>query len=126
MINKIIIQGNLVADPELKHSKNGIAYSSFRLGWSDSYKDKKNELFINCVSWGSIAEFVSKYFSKGYQIIVEGRLISRSYEDETSGKKIFITELVVERCSFCGRKNTIENNKDTVQNTSEEDGDLPF
>ena len=80
MLNKMIIQGNFVTTPEIKQTQSGKSVTSFRLAWSETYKEVKSELFVNCVAWGYTAEFISKYFMKGSQIIVEGRLISRSYE----------------------------------------------
>lgn len=146
MLNKMIIQGNFVTTPEIKQTQSGKSVTSFRLAWSETYKEVKSELFVNCVAWGYTAEFISKYFMKGSQIIVEGRLISRSYEDDTGTKK-YITELVVENCHFSGHKNATQNNEnETVNSISnvppkntykgknenytqdkfKEDGDLPF
>lgn len=142
MLNKMIIQGNFIATPELKQTQSGKSVISFRLAWSETYKETRSELFVNCVAWGYTAEFISKYFMKGSQIIVDGRLISRSYEDE-SGTKKYTTELVVENCHFCGYRNPQNPAEINQQNNSiqketkntqlnyeqeklDEDGDLPF
>lgn len=148
MLNRMIIQGNFVSTPELRQTQSGKSVISFRLAWSETYKETKTELYINCVAWGFTAEFISKYFVKGSQIIIEGRLISRSYEDE-SGTKKYVTELVADNCHFCGYRNT-QNPNDINQNNPvnrppkhddykqavskesftqdkfTEDGDLPF
>lgn len=147
MLNKMIIQGNFVTTPELKQTQSGKSMISFRLAWSETYKETKTELYINCVAWGYTAEFISKYFVKGSQIIVEGRLISRSYEDE-SGTKKYVMELVADNCHFCGYRNTQnpseinqastvnrqtkneyykqQANQEYTQDKFNEDGDLPF
>lgn len=137
MLNRMLIQGNFVTTPELKQTQSGKSVISFRLAWSETYKETKSELYINCVAWGYTAEFISKYFAKGSQIVIEGRLVSRSYEDE-SGTKKYVTELIVENCHFSGYKNTqqidasepqqkqIKKQETYEQNKFQEDGDLPF
>lgn len=137
MLNRMLIQGNFVTTPELKQTQSGKSVISFRLAWSETYKETKSELYINCVAWGYTAEFISKYFVKGSQIVIEGRLVSRSYEDE-SGTKKYVTELIVENCHFSGYKNTpqidaseqqqkqIKKQETYEQNKFQEDGDLPF
>ena len=127
MLNKMIIQGNIVATPELRETQSGKSVISFRLGWNETYKETKSELFINCVAWGYTAEFISKYFIKGSQIIVEGRLISRTYEDENTATKKYVTELVVDNCHFSGYRNSPQNeSNDNKSQKITEDGDLPF
>lgn len=156
MINKMILQGNLVATPEEHETQTGNAMVTFRIAWSETYAERKNELFINCVAFGSTAVFIAKYFEKGSQIIVEGKVTGRSYEDK-DGNKRYITDLVVDNCHFSGSKNSNSKNDESPekkeseklsknffehvskiqkdvklngtkyeQNTFDEDGDLPF
>ena len=150
MINKMILQGNLVAAPKDGETSNGNLMVTFRLGWSETYGERKTELFINCIAFGSTASFIAKYFEKGSQIIVEGKLTGRSYEDN-EGNKRYVTDLVVDSCHFCGskksestedseeskqisknfidhvsKKNFKAKDDEYKQNTFDEDGDLPF
>ncbi|MEG1431301.1 MAG: single-stranded DNA-binding protein, partial [Oscillospiraceae bacterium] len=78
MLNKIFLQGRLVADPELRHTTGGIAVTSFRMAVDRDFKDKetgeKKADFINVVAWRQTGEFVSRFFTKGRMAIVEGRL----------------------------------------------------
>ena len=74
MLNKIFLQGRLVADPEMRHTTSGVAVTSFRLAVDRDYKDRetgeKKADFINIVAWRSTAEFVSRFFSKGRMAVV--------------------------------------------------------
>lgn len=92
MLNKIFLQGRLVADPEMRHTQQGTAVASFRLAVDRDFKDKATGKaptdFINIVAWRNTAEFVCKYFSKGRMAIVEGQLNMRSYEDRDGNKRI--------------------------------------
>ena len=77
MLNKIQLQGRIVADPELRHTQSGTSVASFRIAVDRDYKkqDGSREAdFINIVAWRGTADLVSRYFSKGQMIIVVGRL----------------------------------------------------
>lgn len=91
MLNKIFLQGRLVADPELRHTASGVAVASFRLAVDRDFKDRdsgeKKVDFINVVAWRQTGEFVSKFFSKGRMAIVEGRLQLRDYTDKEENKR---------------------------------------
>ena len=88
MLNKIFLQGRLVADPEMRHTPSGVAVASLRLAVDRDFKDKetgeKKADFINVVAWRSTAEFVSRYFTKGRMAVVEGRLQIRDYTTGTA------------------------------------------
>ena len=106
MLNKSFIQGRLTATPELKTTKSGKAVTSFTVACQRDFAtqgQEKQSDFINCVSWGKTAEFISRYFEKGKMIIVSGALSTRSYEDR-DGKKRYVTELNVDNVQFCGSK----------------------
>ena len=79
-LNKVIMQGRLTADPELKQTPNGILVTSFSLALN---KDEGKADFFNIVAWRHNAEFICKYFKKGDGIIITGHLSSRSYEKES-------------------------------------------
>lgn len=103
MLNYSVLQGRLCADPELRQTGNGISVCSFRVAWSEKYKDNETKLFLNCTAWRSTGEMVSKYFSKGKEIIVEGKISTRDWEDKEGNKRSTV-EMTVERVSFCGPK----------------------
>jgi single-strand DNA-binding protein len=107
MINRAILQGRLVADPDLKHTQSGVAVVSFRIAVDRDRKSKdpnaQNCDFINVVAWRSVAEFISRYFSKGSLILVDGRIQVRDYTDN-NGNKRNVVEVVAENVNFCGKR----------------------
>ena len=92
MLNKIFLQGRLVADPELRHTQNGIAVASFRLAVDRDFKDRetgeRKADFINIVAWRQTAEFVSRFLTKGRLAIVEGKLQTRDYTDRAMALRL--------------------------------------
>lgn len=109
MLNRIILMGRLVADPELKQTPNGISVATFRLAVDRNYQSKNsNERqcdFISCVAWRQTGEFISRYFSKGRMIAVEGSLQTRSYEDKTGAKRTAY-DVVVDQAYFADSKSS--------------------
>lgn len=103
MLNKIFLQGRLVADPEMRHTPAGVAVASFRMAVDRDFKDKetgeKKADFISVVAWRGTAEFVSRYFGKGRMAIVEGRLQMRDYTDR-EGNKRTAAEVVADNIYF--------------------------
>lgn len=102
MVNRTILQGRLCADPEMRRTNNGTAVCSFRVAWSETVKDRETKLFLNCVAWQGTAEMICKYFRKGKELAVEGRLSTREYDDR-DGNRRSVTEMTVDRVHFCGK-----------------------
>ena len=77
MLNKVVLQGRLTAIPELMHTKTDKAVVHFSIAVEDSrsVNDEREVNFINCEAWNKTAEFICKYFEKGQQIIIDGRII---------------------------------------------------
>jgi single-strand DNA-binding protein len=113
MLNKVFLQGRLVADPELRHTPNGAAVATFRLAVDRDFKSKNPDEptadFVNIVAWRNSAEFVSRYFSKGRMALVEGRLQIRNYNDK-EGNRRSVTEVVADSIHFCDSKRDSDNN----------------
>ncbi len=101
-LNKVILIGYLVANPELKQTQNGNAVTSFRIGVARKMPKDTTD-FIDIVAWRTTAEFVCKYFSKGKPILVCGALQVRQWEDK-DGNKRYSTEVVADEVSFVGSK----------------------
>jgi single-strand DNA-binding protein len=110
MLNKVILMGRLTADPELRQTPNNISTLTFTVAINRQYqKDRETQTdFISCVAWRQTAEFISRYFSKGKMIIVEGALRSRTYEDK-NGSKHYVTEVQVDNVQFGESKNSGNN-----------------
>lgn len=102
-INKTIIQGRLTKDVELRHTQSGKAVAGFTVAWSETFNGTENKLFLPCVAWDKNGEFVSKFFRKGQEVVVEGRLGCRQWTDRDGNKRETV-ELTVDRAHFCGPK----------------------
>lgn len=106
MYNKAVLMGRICNDLELKTIPSGASVLSFRLAVDRSYQIKGEERkadFFNIVAWRSTAEFISRYFSKGKMILVEGELQTRQYIDK-NGSTQNVVELVVSNAHFTGEK----------------------
>lgn len=132
MVNRMILQGRLCADPEMRRTKNGTAVCSFRVAWSETVKDRETKLFLNCVAWQGTAEMICKYFRKGKELAVEGRLSTREYDDR-DGNRRSVTEMTVDRVHFCGKNEDAQGmppragGKSQFVEMDEDDmSDLPF
>ena len=121
MINHVSYQGRFTRDLELR-TANNISVINFTLAWSEKYGDKEVNCFINCVAYRGTAEFIKKYFEKGDMVLVEGKLVTQSYQDQQENKKSKTT-LVVDKAHFCGSKKKQE--EPTLQEYCIDD-DLPF
>lgn len=102
-LNQVFLMGNLTRDPELRQTPNGQSVTSFSLALNRSYKDASGEWqeatdYIDIVAWGPLAERVSQYLSKGRRCLVQGRLQSRSWEQE--GQKRSKVEVLANDVTF--------------------------
>ena len=98
-LNKVILIGYMVADPELKQTGGGVPVCSFRIGVSRKMSKENVSDFIDIVAWRQAAEFVCRYFRKGMPIQVVGSLQGRGWEDKT-GQKRYALEVVAEELGF--------------------------
>lgn len=106
MLNVVALMGRLVADPELRHTPNGVATCTFRIAVDRSFVragEERKADFIDIVVWRQTAEFVCKYFHKGNLIAVDGSIQTRTYEDKT-GNKRYAFEVVANNVHFTGEK----------------------
>ena len=104
--NKVLLIGNLTKDPELRYTPQGTAVVNLRLAVNRRFKDRNQELkeetcFVTAVVWDKQAESCNQYLHKGRPVFVEGRLQSRSWEDN-SGQKRSVIEVRAERVQFLG------------------------
>jgi single-strand DNA-binding protein len=104
-INKVILIGNLGADPELKYTPSSRPLCNLRVATTEVYKDKSGQRqekteWHRITVWGEQAENCSKYLSKGRSVYIEGKLQTRSYEKE--GQKHYATDVVADRVVFLG------------------------
>lgn len=107
-LNKALIVGNLTRDPELKTLPSGIKVANFSIAtnrvWNDASGQKQEATdYHNIVVFGRQAETTTQYLKKGSQVLVEGRIQTRSWDDASSGKKMYRTEIVADRVQFGSR-----------------------
>ena len=143
-VNKVILIGRLGKDPEIRAFENGVKKASFSLATSEYYKDKEGKKieqteWHNVVCWRNLAEFAEQYLTKGKLIFLEGKLKTRSWED--NGMKKYITEVEANNFTILSSKsddekptelkvvpgsstgNTPENINENFENATD---DLPF
>ena len=131
MLNKIIVMGRMVRNPELRRTNSGTAVASFTIACDRDFKSDSGERevdFIECVAWRNTAEFVSKYFTKGRMSVVSGRLQTRNWTDK-EGNKRKATEIVAESVYFGESKREELQSYAAPQESFAElpdDGEIPF
>ncbi len=112
-MNKVILIGRLTADPELRQTQSGISSCRFTVAVNRRFKNDKGEYeadFLTCVAWRQTAEFVSRYFTKGKMIVVEGSLRSGKYQDKNHEDVThYTTDVYVDNVEFCGDKSGSDN-----------------
>lgn len=123
MINNVTLQGKLGKDIDLKYTQSGKAVGTTSIAVERDFKNANGEKetdWVNIVLWGKTAETVANYFRKGDEILVVGRIQTRSYEDN-SGSRKYVTEVVADKFSFTtGRKsqNTQDGGASNSQTTN--------
>lgn len=100
--NKVIIGGRMCSTPELKHTQNSVPVVAFTVAVNRKHGEQTTD-FFNIVAWRSNAEFISKYFSKGSSICIEGTLQTRKYTDQ-NGIERQVTEIVADNAYFVDSK----------------------
>ena len=137
-MNKVILIGNLAADPESRTTQSGVAQCTLRLAVTRRFADKqtgqRESDFFNVICWRQTAEFASKYLTKGRKVAVEGTLQTHSY-DAQDGSKRYVTEVIADSVEFCDSKpEGAKSGAETAGNRSAEgygmtevdDEELPF
>ena len=106
--NKVLLIGNVGREPEVRHLESGVAVASFTLATTERYKDRNGVMqdqteWHNIVCWRNLAELSEKYINKGSQIFVEGKIRTRSWQDQT-GQKRYTTEIVADNIRLLGKR----------------------
>lgn len=141
MLNRLILMGRFTRDPELRRTQSGKAVARFTLAVERDFKPESGERetdFIDCVAWGSTADFVSKFFTKGRMAVASGRLQIRDWTDK-DGNKRKAAEMVADSVYFGDSKNRVDGDRadndrpytDTVKEADfaellDDDDELPF
>lgn len=129
-MNKIIIKGRLAKDPELKKTNSGKVLCNFSVAVGRNF-DYEITDFFDCTAWNNNAEFISKYFSKGKEILIDGEMQSDKFTDK-NGNDRTSWKVNVNRAEFCGNRGENENTSShnnsapDIDNLDDLDDDLPF
>ena len=125
-MNKVFLIGRLTKNPELRYTSSNIACSTFTLAVNRDFTNQNGEReadFINIQAWKKLAENCSKYLTKGSQVAIDGRIQTRSYDDQ-NGQKRYVTEVVAENVQFLDSKKDgqaieVQNGTENTQNEFE-------
>ena len=127
-MNKVVLMGRLTKEPDTRYTQStNMQITSFTLAINRRFKKEgqPDADFINIVAWSKVAEFVSKYFKKGQQVGVIGRIQTRNYEDE-NGQKHYITEVIAEEVYFADSKKEENTTLAEENNQTEVEFEYPF
>ena len=134
-MNKVVLMGRIARDVETRYTNvNNTPVATFSLAVNRRFAKQGEERqadFIQIVAWNKTAEFCSKYFKKGQQVGIIGRIETRSYDDK-DGKRVYVTEVIAEEVYFADSKRENESNNAPFENTNTQeftpvtDDDLPF
>ena len=118
-VNKVILIGNLGADPEVRYMPSGDAITNIRLATTDSWKDKSGEKqerteWHRAAFFGRLAEIASEYLKKGSQVYLEGRLQTRKWQDK-DGQDRYTTEIVADRMQMLGGRGGASDNAESTR-----------
>jgi single-strand DNA-binding protein len=119
MLNRTVLVGRLTKDPELKYTPNGVAVANFTLAVNRPFSNQQGEReadFINCVVWRKPAENAAQYLKKGSLAGVDGRLQTRSYDNQ-QGQRVYVSEVMAESVQFLepkGNGSSGQQNQNTV------------
>ena len=106
-MNKVILIGNIAADPETRTTQSGVTQCTLRIAvqrrFADKQTGKRESDFFNVACWRQTADFAGKYLTKGRKVAVEGSLQTRSY-DAQDGSKRYVTEVIADSVEFCDSK----------------------
>lgn len=113
--NKVVLLGNLTADPETRTTPSGSNVTSFSIAVNRRYRNRDGEQqeevsYIGCTAWGPQGETIARYFTKGRQILISGRLRQDRWQDKETGKNRSSLSVVVEEFSFTGNRDDNGNN----------------
>jgi single-strand DNA-binding protein len=109
------LKGRIAKEPEVKTTVSGQTFTRLTIAvdrFAKAGEERKAD-FIPCTAWGNTAQFLAKYFTKGKEILCEGRIQTGSYTNQ-DGKKIYTTDVVLDRVEFCGSKTQADTDAEPV------------
>ena len=123
-VNKVILIGNLGKDPEVRHLESGVGVANFSIATSETYKDRNSGERVsqtewhNVVLWRGLADIAEKYLKKGDKIYIEGKLRTRSWQDQ-QGNNRYTTEVIADNMTMLGKVSEKTTNDSMVSSTNQ-------
>lgn len=120
-MNKAILVGRLTKDPELRKTPSGSSVVNFTVAINRTFTNANGEReadFINCVAWGRTADNMAAYVAKGSLVGVDGRIQTRSYENQ-QGQRVYVTEVFADSVQFLESKSVNAQNREAAQNVQQ-------
>lgn len=96
MINRVVLVGNLTRDPQYFKTQSGISYARFTVATTKKYGNNEETAFISCIAWRGAADYLNQYAKRGSMVAVEGHITTGSYDDKTTGKKVYTTDVTAD------------------------------
>ena len=127
-MNKVFLIGRLTRDPELRYTGSNTAVATFSIAVNRNYANAQGEReadFINIVVWRKQAENVKNYLQQGSQVAIDGRIQTRSYDDN-NGQKRYVTEVVADNVEFLGSKNSSGNSSNMKGSNANKSEPTPY
>ena len=127
-MNKVFLIGRLTRDPELRYTGSNTAVATFSLAVNRNFANQNGEReadFINIVVWRKQAENVKNFLTQGSQVAIDGRIQTRTYDDN-NGQKRYVTEVVADNVEFLGSKNSSNNSNNMNSSTGESKDPTPY
>lgn len=127
-VNRVILIGNLGKDPEVRNLEGGAKVANFTLATTETYKNRNGERtenteWHNIVMWRGLAEVAERFLKKGNSVYIEGKLRTRSWDDQNTGTKRYITEVVADNMTMLGGRR--DENTESSNNRKEEEAPPP-
>lgn len=126
-MNKVVLIGRLVRDPELRYTGNNLPVATFSIAVNRNFSNQAGEReadFINIVVWRKQAENCKNYLTQGSQVAIEGRIQTRNYDDQ-NGQKRYVTEVVADNVEFLGSRNS-STNSNNMNSSAVSAGPTPY
>ena len=121
MINRVVLVGNLSRDPQFSKTQSGISFARFSVAVNRKYGDKEEVAFINCVAWRGAADYIGQYAKKGTTVALEGHITTGSYDDKTTGKKVYTTDVTADNVQIVNGQGAT---KSQQQSSSKQDDNI--
>lgn len=124
MINSVVLVGNLTRDVQYFKTQSGISYARFTVAVNRKVSEKEETSFISCIAWRQSADFLNQYSKKGDTVGVEGHITTGSYDDKTTGKKVYTTDITADRVQLLGKKSDNVYGQESLKHEEEKEEDF--